>query len=129
WLGALLGAPIDVPSLLWQARNHFPFLALMQHVRHSGRDVKLPPLGFMGQQIQMMHPIGYLLVFAALAFFFTRRGREFRVFGITFLLFITAMMALGAKNYYAGPIYPIMLAAGAVAFEQWFANRRSWVPA
>lgn len=129
WIGAAIGALIDLPSLLWQARHQFPFLELMRHVRESGRDIKLPPLGFLGQQVQMMHPVGYLLVLAALVFFFTRRGREYRVFGITFVIFFGVLMTLGAKNYYLGPIYPIMLAAGAVAFEQWFATRARWVPA
>jgi 4-amino-4-deoxy-L-arabinose transferase-like glycosyltransferase len=129
WLGALLGAAIDLPSFLWQARNHYPFLELMKHVRDSGRDIKLPPLGFMGQQIQMMHPIGFLLVIAALVFFFTRRGREYRVFGITYVIFVAVLMILGAKNYYVGPIYTIMFAAGSVAVEQWFATRARWVPA
>ena len=128
WGGALLGVLIDVPSLMWQARNHYPFLELMKHVRDSGRDVKLPPLGFMGQQMQMMQPIGFLLVIAGLAFFFSKRGKEFRVFGITYLIFLGSLMALGAKNYYVGPIYVVMFAAGAVAVEQWFEMRSLWVP-
>lgn len=128
WIGALVGAIIDAPSLWWQVHNHFPFLELMRHVRASGRDIKLPPLGFMGQQMQMMQPIGFLLVIAALVFCFSRRGREYRVFGITYILFIGALMALGAKNYYTGPIYPIVFALGAVAVEQWFSNRARWVP-
>ncbi len=129
WAGAVFGVLIDLPSLAWQAHNHFPFLELMRHVRASGRDVVLPPLGFWGQQMQMMHPLVFLLVIAALVFFFTRRGREFRVFGITFVLFCAAMEFLGAKNYYLAPIYPIVLAGGAVAAEHWFADRARWVPA
>ena len=31
-----------------------------------------------------------------------------------------------AKNYYVFPIYPMLLAGGAVAIERWLANRASW---
>jgi hypothetical protein len=35
------------------------------------------------------------------------------------------MMALHAKDYYVAPIYPILFAAGGIAWERHFANRRS----
>jgi hypothetical protein len=34
------------------------------------------------------------------------------------------MMVLHAKDYYVAPIYPILFAAGGIAWEQHFANRR-----
>ncbi len=36
------------------------------------------------------------------------------------------MMAMHAKNYYPAPIYPVLFAAGAVAFRLF--TRRSWPP-
>ena len=34
-----------------------------------------------------------------------------------------------AKNYYLFPIYPMLLAGGAVAIERWLANRAAWTRA
>ena len=34
------------------------------------------------------------------------------------------MMALHAKDYYVSPIYPILFAAGGIAWERRFAQRR-----
>jgi hypothetical protein len=38
---------------------------------------------------------------------------------VTFLVFFTTMEVEHAKDYYLFPIYPMMLAGGAVALECW----------
>src|SRR5215467_860170 len=44
WLGVLVCAAIALPNLLWQVRNHFPFLELLHNIRVSNRDVARGPL-------------------------------------------------------------------------------------
>jgi len=55
------------------------------------------------------------------------RGR-YSVFGWTFVTVLGAFIALKGKNYYVTPIYPMVFAAGAIAFEEVTASRnRRWV--
>jgi hypothetical protein len=127
WSGALIAALIALPNFLWQQQRHFPFLELMRNVRHSGRDVELPPLGFFLQQLQIVNPVSMLVVFAAVIWLF--RTRRYRALGIAFVVFYLMLMLLKAKNYYLAPVYPMVLAAGAVAITQWTNRPRlRWLP-
>jgi len=121
WAGTLIAVLIALPNFLWQQQRHFPFLQLMANVRHSGRDVSLPPLGFFFQQMQMVNPAAMLAVLAGLVWLLSRR--RYRAFGIAFLVFYAALMLLRAKSYYLSPIYPVLFAAGAVALTEWSSAR------
>jgi hypothetical protein len=74
-----------------------------------------------------MHPI-LLPVWVAGGIWYLRDRRR-RVLGLTFVVFFVLMEVAHAKNYYVFPIYPMLFAAGAVAIEQWLANRRAWTRA
>ncbi|PYL07225.1 MAG: hypothetical protein DME34_07290 [Verrucomicrobia bacterium] len=52
WLGALLGAVIFLPNLIWLVRHDFPFLELMHNIRRTHRDVVRAPLAFVLDQAQ-----------------------------------------------------------------------------
>jgi hypothetical protein len=53
------------------------------------------------------------------------KGSRLRVLGWTYLLLLSMMIVLKAKNYYLAPVYPMLFASGAVAVEGWLA-RRAW---
>jgi hypothetical protein len=53
-------------------------------------------------------------------------AKNWRWLGLTFIFFLAIMMELHAKDYYVSPIYPVLFAAGGIAWERQFANRR-WV--
>ena len=46
----------------------------------------------------------------------SERGR-YCILGWAYLFMLVAFIALKAKNYYLAPVYPILFAAGAIAFE------------
>ena len=45
----------------------------------------------------------------------SKAARPFRFLGMLYLLFLAAMMAMHAKDYYLAPVYPVFFAAGGVA--------------
>ncbi len=49
-------------------------------------------------------------------------AKSWRWLGLTYLFFLAVMMALHAKDYYVSPVYPILFAAGGIAWETYFAN-------
>jgi hypothetical protein len=124
WGGVALIIVITLPNFLWQQSHGFPFLELMHNIRKNGRDISPPPLGFLGQQLQIVNPLSFLAALAGTVWLLRRPN--FRAIGITFLAFYFLLEALGAKNYYLGPIYPMMFAAGAVALEHMTAQRARW---
>jgi hypothetical protein len=139
WLGVLACALISLPNLLWQIRYHFPFLELIHNIRMTNRDVVRGPVAFIIDQGMIMNPILFPLWVGGLVWlFFGRdvqghgpRGDEsmhvagrYRLLGWTYVVVLTAFIALKAKNYYVVPIYPVLLAAGAIGLERMAAGRR-----
>lgn len=119
WLGAVAALVIFLPNLLWLMKRDFPFLQLMENIRQSGRDVTRGPIAFVADQAMIMGPILAPLWIAGLFWlFFAKEGRRYRIFGWTFVVMVVTFIVLKGKNYYLAPAYPMLFAAGAVAFER-----------
>jgi hypothetical protein len=56
-------------------------------------------------------------------FYFSDAGKKLRVFGWTFIFTIGFFLLAHGKNYYPAPAYPLVLAAGAVASENFLGKR------
>ena len=126
WLGGLLAFLIFLPNLIWSIQNHWPFLELMHNIRAEGRDIQLSPLEFFVQQILLIHPFNAPIWITGLfALFFSARFKEFRFLGWTFVISFITFVVLKGKNYYLAPIYPMLLAAGAVTIEAALRGRPS----
>jgi len=127
WLGALCSLLIFLPNFLWMVRHNFPFLELMHNIRSGHRDVVRGPIAFMADQAIMVNPILFPLWVGALVWLFaSRAGRQFQILGWIYLLVLVAFIVLKAKNYYVAPAYPMLFAAGAVAFENLSRQRMKW---
>lgn len=118
WFGGVAAFLVFLPNLLWNVHNHWPFVELMRNIKAEGRDVVLPPVQFFFQQTLLVHPVTAPIWLAGLAaFFFWERLKPYRVLGWSYLVSYTVFFALHGKNYYLAPIYPLLLAAGAVVIE------------
>jgi hypothetical protein len=129
WLGGIAAWLIFLPNLLWNLRNDWPFFQLMRNIKADARDVQLSALRYFAEQILLVHPLAAPLWIAGLvALLFWRRLKPFRMLGWCYLAAFAVFVALKGKNYYLAPIYPMLLAAGAVAFEAGIARwRQTWM--
>ena len=125
WVGGGAALLIFLPNLLWQVRHGYPTLEDLENVRRTGKNIVLSPVQFLGQQIFLLHPALFPIWLAGLASFLFGRGSRLRIFGWTYLVLLSMMIVLKAKNYYLAPIYPMLFASGAVAVEGWLA-RGEW---
>jgi hypothetical protein len=124
--GVALLILIALPNLLWQIHNHWPTMEFLHNGKVENKNIKLGPLAFLGSQILNLHPANILIWGAGLIWLLhNREAKNWRWLGLTYLLFLAGMMALHAKDYYVAPIYPILFAAGGVAWEMRLANRKS----
>src|SRR5271169_1613540 len=118
WLGGLAAFLIFLPNLLWNLHNHWPFLELMRNIRAEGRDVVLPLPQFFLQQTFLVDPITAPLWLTGLfALLFSARLKPYRALGWCYLVCFTVFFVLHGKNYYLAPVYPMLLAAGAVVID------------
>jgi Dolichyl-phosphate-mannose-protein mannosyltransferase len=122
---ALIGL-IALPNLLWQIHNHWPTLEFLHNGQVENKNIKLAPLPFIGKQILNLQPTTLLVWGAGLVWLLRNpAAKNWRWLGITYVIFLGVMMALHAKDYYVVPIYPILFAAGGIAWETRFASRAS----
>jgi hypothetical protein len=118
--------------LIWQYRHGFPTWVDLSNVKKIHKNIELPPLPFLKEQIMMLQPLNALIWITGLGFLlFHGEGKRYRVLGATYVAFLAIMMALHGKNYYLAPIYPMLFAAGGVFWENLIAahSRLRWVKA
>jgi hypothetical protein len=123
--GVALLLLIAFPNFLWQWAYQFPTYQFLNTVAHSDKNLKLPPLAFVYEQVKiLLFSTAPLWAGGLLWLIFARIARPWRFVGFTYLFFLAMMMLMHAKDYYVAPIYPVLFAAGPVAFEQ--LTRRAW---
>ena len=103
------------PNLIWQARHHWAILEFLHSNSVLHADDRPSYLGLLKSQWTGLHPLGILLWIPGLLWLLRRR--EWRWLGLTYLLFYAAMTVMHAKDYYPTPIYPMLFAAGGVAWS------------
>ena len=118
WLGGLAAFLIFLPNFLWNVYYDWPFVQLMHAIKAAGRDVVLPAGAYFFQQTLLVHPLtAPIWITGLLAFFFSERLKPYRVLGWSYLVCYGVFFALHGKSYYLAPIYPMLLAAGALTIE------------
>jgi hypothetical protein len=118
WLGGFAAFLIFLPNLLWNIHYHWPFVELMRNIRAEGRDVILPFPEYFFQQTLLVHPFTAPIWLTGLfALLFSSRLKPYRALGWCYLTCFTVFFILHGKNYYLAPVYPMLLAAGAVVID------------
>jgi hypothetical protein len=117
WIGGLIAFALFLPNLLWEARHSWPQIEVVRNAQLY-KNVPISPLRFLAEQVAFLHPPALPIWVGGLAWlFFAREGRRFRFLGWAYLIVLAIFMCLGGKSYYPLPVYPLLMAAGGVAFE------------
>ncbi|MDQ3134344.1 MAG: glycosyltransferase family 39 protein [Acidobacteriota bacterium] len=125
WLGGLVAFVVFLPNIVWQIKHGWPTVELLRNADQN-QNLPISPLEFFSGQVLLMHPFTLPLWLAGLWFYlFAKAGKAYRVLGWIYVVLFVLMVLMRAKVYYLAPIYPILLSAGAVAFES-FIEQWSW---
>jgi 4-amino-4-deoxy-L-arabinose transferase-like glycosyltransferase len=127
WAGVAVSILIFLPNLVWQIQHSFVSLDFLRHIH--ARDVgQGRTRGFVPEQLYVCVSAGLVpLVFMGIWFYFSERGRKYRLLGWMFVLTFVLFVVAEARSYYPGPLYPVLLAAGSVTWERWVAaHTRGW---
>ncbi len=115
WLAALLAFVIGSPSIVGQIALHFPVVTQMGQLR-AGQLDRMTYLGFFAGQLEW-GPAAVLGWVAAVALVRVPRFATFRLVGWVCICAELMLMLSRGKSYYIGPIFPTLIAAGAVLLE------------
>lgn len=118
WVAAIIMLVVGSPSIVGQIALGFPVLLQMRDLQATQLE-HVTWSAFLSEQILLLGPVSLLVAIAgAGALVASRRLRAFAVLGWTCIFAFLILLLLHGKAYYAGPIYPTLLAAGSVQLEQ-----------
>jgi hypothetical protein len=125
WIAGTVAFVIFLPNILWQIKYGWPTIEVLRNA-DKNQNVAFSLAEFLKGQILFMHPLAFPVWAAGLYFYLSAKaGRPYRALGWTYVALFALMVAFRAKVYYLVPVYPILLAAGGVQFEDWLA-RTQW---
>jgi 4-amino-4-deoxy-L-arabinose transferase-like glycosyltransferase len=119
WLGGLISLLICLPNLMWEIHRGFPTIELLRNVQRSGRNTEVGPLMFLVLQAVILNPLTAPVWVAGLVELLRdREGKGWRALGITWIVIMVYMLTMHGRMYYPAPAYPMLFAAGGLAFER-----------
>lgn len=132
WQGIGIAALIFLPYVIWNMIHDFATLEFIHNAR-TFKMSEVTPLGFFMGQLLFNNPPAIFIWLVGLVFFFSKKGRPFRLFGWMFLAMYVLFTMQGAKDYYLAGGYPILFAGGAVLWESWLRKKQRlwfkiWLP-
>lgn len=122
WLAVGVGIAVVLwlPNLIWQAQHGWPQLdmigLLSEEANLGGR------AGFVPFQFLLLGPLLAPVWLAGL--YVLLRHKDFRAFGVAYLVMAALLLLGGGAAYYLAGAYPALLAAGGVAIDKWLS--RTW---
>lgn len=113
---ALIALLIMLPNLLWQYAYGFP---VVHHLEELSRNQlsNVSPLNFMLDQL-LIHAPALPIWIMGLVWLWQQRGRPFHLLFWLFVSVIAVFLVFSGKSYYTLGIYPLMMAAGGLWWEQ-----------
>jgi 4-amino-4-deoxy-L-arabinose transferase-like glycosyltransferase len=120
WIGVGISVVLFLPNAIWQARHDFISLDFLKHLHE--RDVQQGRnKGFLLGQILLCVNLVTVPVTAMGLWFLSAReqGRRYALVAWAVMLTFVLFWIGKARFYYTAPIYPVLLAAGSVAFGNW----------
>ena len=124
---------ISLPNLLWEVHRGWPTLEWLHNAGTHGKNVVLSPPTFVWNQMFITGPLSSVIWIGGLVWLLTSRAaRGVRWIGLLYALYLPAMVPLHANDYYLAPVYPLLFAAGGVAWDRWLTRRwlrRTVIPA
>lgn len=117
WLGGVLTVVTMIPALLWQADRGWPYLQLTDQVAEESQYAG-GRIGFVPIMLLTAGVLGALLLLYGLyALMRSDRLRPYRFLAPAFVLLVIVFIITAGRPYYPGGMLPVIIAAGAVAFE------------
>ncbi|MEQ9437538.1 MAG: glycosyltransferase family 39 protein [Cyclobacteriaceae bacterium] len=114
--GLLAAFLIFLPNLIWQLVHGLPVIHHMQEL-NSTQLVHVAYGDFLSSQLLMPFAATLLTVPGLCYLLMHPQAKKYRLLGWTAVLVIVVLMLLRGKSYYTMGIFPMLIAAGAVFYE------------
>jgi hypothetical protein len=126
YLAAAVALVIGSPSIIGQIALGFPVAGQMGDLQATQLE-RVTTGAFLSGQVMMIGPAVLLALAGAVWLLAAGEARPWRAAGWAAVVAFGTLLLLHGKAYYAGPVYPLLLAAGAVALERTQRWRRTLI--
>jgi hypothetical protein len=119
WAGAALSLVLFLPNLIWQAQHHFISLDFLKTIH--ARDVRIGRTthNFLEQFFICANVFTIGIWTRGLwSYLFNDDARRYRVLGWMYVVPLAVLLVTRGRSYYLAPAYPMLFAAGTVAWER-----------
>jgi hypothetical protein len=124
YTGIAAGFIIFLPNLIWQISKGLPVFGHV-HTLYGTQLVHMNIPVFLTEQI-MMPAFASVFTIAGLIYLLSLdKAQKFRIIGVLAVFVIMSLMLLRGKSYYTLGVFPLLIAAGAVSYENWI--RKGWI--
>lgn len=119
WIAGVIAALGLAPYLLWNAAHGWPTLEFISNAQRF-KISDLSPAAFLTEVALEANPATLPLWLGGICWLLAGPfSRAYRVLGLVFLFTLGIMMLQKSKPYYLAASFPVLIAAGAVAWEGW----------
>lgn len=123
YLAGMIAVAFVVPYILWNAANGWATLEFIRNAK-AGKITHFSPFEFLSENILEASPVTLPLWLGGLAWLFlARQARRYRLVAVMFVATFVILVVQKSKPYYFAASFPVLMAAGGVAWERW-TNRR-----
>lgn len=126
WLGGVVALLIWSPNLLWQIRNDWPTIEMLQSLQEGNSGLGAA-IEFVGLQFPFLSIVMIPIAIIGLRGVLRREGGRYRSIALGFLALVAVMLVGGGKGYYIVPFYVVFLPMGMVEIEERWAAGTAWV--
>jgi hypothetical protein len=116
WIGIICGAIVFMPNIIWQILHGLPVTGHLSELERT-QLVNVDRIEFLIGQLYSPGAASVLTIAGLLFLFINKKPIKFRFLGLITVLVILILMLLRGKSYYTQGLFPFLIAAGAVSFE------------
>ena len=119
WAGGALALAFLLPYVAWNAAHDWAGYEFIENAKRY-KIANIPPHDFLKENMLEANPLTLPMWLAGLLWLLiARRARTFRIVGVMFLLSYLMFVLQKSKPYYLAASFPVLMAAGGVAWEGW----------
>jgi hypothetical protein len=123
WYGLLAGTVVFLPNLIWQIVNGLPVINHFAELERT-QLINVDRAAFLREQVIMPGVVSFLTVAGLMYLFVNKKAWKYRFLGLVVISVIITLMILRGKSYYTQGVFPFLIAAGAVSWENML--RKVW---
>ncbi len=122
YIACAIALLLILPNIWWQSTHNWPLAGHMKELQEKQLQF-VHPLDFIKEQFFLLLPVVMVWIAGTIWLAIQKKWRWL----LWIYLGVIGLLLLGkGKAYYAAGIYPMLLAAGAVAWE-YFSQKRKWI--